>query len=132
MNNISEYFLDRLPSGNDGTFGFISDSNANIICATCELPWLNNETDKSCIPLGRYTVIKHNSAKHPRTWELQNVPGRSGILIHNGNTDNDSLGCIIVGKSIGKINGQRAVLNSDDTLEKLQNEFPDTFILTVE
>jgi hypothetical protein len=36
---------------------------------------------------------------------LLNVPGFDGILIHRGNTENDSSGCIIVGenKVVGKV-----------------------------
>ena len=46
---------------------------------------------------------------------LLNVPGFSGIRIHTGNTEKDSLGCILVGKNkaVGK------VLESRDTYSKL-------------
>lgn len=37
-----------------------------------------------------------HGAKVPR---LENVPGYAGILIHIGNTDKDSSGCILVGKN---------------------------------
>jgi hypothetical protein len=46
---------------------------------------------------------------------LLNVPGFAGIRIHSGNTEKDSLGCILVGKNkaVGK------VLESRDTYSKL-------------
>lgn len=132
MNTLPAYFLNRKPSTPEGTFGDICDVNGLIICDTCELSWLNNEPDKSCIPLGKYNVIRHNTDEHPNTWQLQNVPGRTGILIHNGNTERDSLGCIIVGNGRGTVNGLPAVLHSDNTLAQLQKEWPDNFTLTIE
>lgn len=68
--------------------------------------------DKTAIPLGRYKVAMNivskrlskkafyrqyaSGGKVPR---LLNVPGFEGILIHTGNTAEDSSGCIIVGKN---------------------------------
>ena len=46
---------------------------------------------------------------------LLNVKGFEGVLIHCGNTDKDSAGCILVGEN--KVQGQ--VLNSRATFEKL-------------
>lgn len=39
-----------------------------------------------------------------------NVPGYDGILIHPGNTDKDTSGCILVGKNtiVGKLTESRA------------------------
>lgn len=46
---------------------------------------------------------------------LLDVPGFDGILIHRGNNQNDSAGCIIVGYN--KVVGQ--VVNSQSAFEKL-------------
>lgn len=46
---------------------------------------------------------------------LLNVKGFEGILIHAGNTDKDSAGCLLVGAN--KVKGQ--VINSRETFEKL-------------
>ena len=68
------------------------------VCHTLERPWLENKRRVSCIPVGEY----HGAVQHsPRfqAWlpELLDVPGRDQILIHAGNTADDTEGCILVG-----------------------------------
>lgn len=71
---------------------------------------------KTAIPTGRYDVALSYSPKFKRTLPLLlSVKGYSGIRIHNGNTEEDSLGCIIVGEN--KIKG--GVINSRATMERL-------------
>lgn len=96
-----------------------------------ELPWDANQPNVSCVPIDEYEVVRHDSVAHPHTWELLNVPGRTGILIHNGNTDNDSLGCIIVGMSEGELDGKPAVLSSVSCLDMLRGVLPDNFVLNI-
>ena len=83
---------------------------------------------ETAIPRGKYRItLKERSSKFgaksaysfcngylPR---LLNVPGFSGILIHGGNTQQDSLGCILPG--FNKVKGK--VVDSLDTLKKLYN-----------
>ena len=52
------------------------------------------------------------NGKVPR---LKNVKGFDGILIHAGNTDKDSSGCLLVGQN--KVKGQ--VVNSNETFKQL-------------
>lgn len=52
------------------------------------------------------------NGKVPR---LLNVKGFDGILIHAGNTDKDSAGCLLVG--VNKVKGQ--VINSRETFKEL-------------
>lgn len=80
-----------------------------------EPPWLNNAPNASCIPKGTYPLqfLKQSgSGKYSNVYWVRNVPGRSGILIHNGNTVDHSLGCMIIGMRKGTLGGQKAVLNS--------------------
>lgn len=61
---------------------------------------------KTAIPTGTYNVVVNNSPKFKRNLpRLQNVPGYDGILIHRGNTHNDSAGCLLCGenKVVGKV-----------------------------
>lgn len=52
-----------------------------------------------------------------------NVPGRSGILIHSGNTIDDSWGCILLGKKTGHLDRKRAVLLSKPTTRSFNQLF---------
>lgn len=59
--------------------------NGQLLCETIELPWRNNKKGISCIPEGRYRLVKRY---HPqRNWHLQvaHVPQRELILIHPAN-----------------------------------------------
>jgi len=64
-----------------------------------ERPWLDNLKAKSCIPAGTYYCEKVNSPKFGKVYGLKDVPDRSHILIHAGNTPKDSIGCILLGKT---------------------------------
>ena len=71
---------------------------------------------ETAIPTGTYRIIISYSNKFKKQMPLLlNIPGFAGIRIHSGNTEKDSLGCILVGKnkSVGK------VLESRDTYSKL-------------
>jgi len=77
-----------------GTNGIISHRGTSI-CGCIELPWKDNRRYISCIPEGRYRLIKR---MHPRWGEqlaVGNVPNREGILFHPANHAlQDLQGCI--------------------------------------
>lgn len=71
---------------------------------------------KTAIPYGTYEVVWSYSPRFGKfTPRLLNVNSFDGVLIHSGNTAEDTEGCIIVGqnKEVGK------VLNSRETVNKL-------------
>jgi hypothetical protein len=81
---------------------------------------------KTAIPYGTYEVTMNVqspkfSKKSAYAWcngylpRLLNVPSFDGILIHGGNTPEDTYGCILVGQN--KVVGK--VINSMDSLKKL-------------
>lgn len=54
---------------------------------------------KTCIPYGRYEVDWTMSARFKKMMPiLLNVKGYEGIRIHAGNTEIDSLGCLLCGR----------------------------------
>lgn len=79
---------------------------------TLELPWLNNKRELSCIPVGQYQCNKIMSPNFGLVFEVSNVPNRSHILIHIGNTAKDTHGCILIGLRHGELEGSPAVLQS--------------------
>ena len=83
--------------------------------------WLNCKCREkvyaeTAIPAGTYKVSLQHSPKFKRILPfLHDVPHFLGILIHAGNNQLDTAGCIIVGHNTAK----GKVTQSKDTLEKL-------------
>lgn len=126
---MNQYTLTRTKSGPDGTFGAITDEDDTQLCVTGEPAPTGPHP---CIPAGTYHCIPHNSPAHPNTWELENVPGRTAILIHSGNAPKeDSLGCILIGDRLGIVDDLPAVLDSNTTLKSLRALLPLEFDLTI-
>lgn len=111
--------LKRVDSNNECAFGalFLDEKE---ICKTLELPWRDNQKGISCIPAGEYKLSPYPSSRFGEVYIVNDVPNRTGILIHTGNTASDIEGCILVGDSYGKLNGKRAVLNSRQTFKVLK------------
>lgn len=113
-------FLIRDRSGSDCVMGtLVADLETFQVL---ERPWLDNRSNISCIPAGDYIVkymARSSSGKYRNVYHVQDVDGRYGILIHNGNTVNHTKGCLIIGKKRGWLGGQRAVLNSRSALGQL-------------
>jgi hypothetical protein len=120
-------YLARYKTSEQGTIGkFVA---RDFSCFSLELPWRENKRSISCIPPGEYKTIITNSNKYGTIYWVTSVPNRSGILIHWGNYAGDSnegfkthsMGCILLGKSIGLLGGQRAILNSRVTVTQFMS-----------
>lgn len=125
--------LTRGPSTDEGTFG-------RIVCAdgpelvSLELPWRGNKPQVSSVPPGAYRCELVDSPKFGRVYGVQNVPGRSHILIHPANFAGDKeqgwhselLGCIAPALKAGVLTNpagraQRTGLSSKAALARLMD-----------
>jgi hypothetical protein len=79
---------------------------------TLEESWRDNERMVSCIPQGRYTIKLHRSPKFGLCYKVMDVPERSEILIHVGNTNEDTTGCILLGQKYGMISDRLGIIGS--------------------
>ena len=83
--------------------------------ATLELPWLQNKSRVSCIPEGKYALMKRYSQRFGWHLQVMNVNNRALILIHPANDAMKELkGCIApvsILKSEGKGLRSRIALN---------------------
>lgn len=90
---VAVLFLTR-NYGEQATNGSITFKGEHI-CHSIELPWRNNLKRLSCIPEGRYRLIRQQYHKHGDQLGLMNVLNREAILIHAANDAlKELLGCI--------------------------------------
>lgn len=108
--------LVRVAQYDNSTFGVLLCANRPMFL-TLEDLWRNNERMVSCIPAGTYTVKRHVSPKFGNCFRVEDVPGRSEILIHAGNTHVDTHGCILLGLMFGTLGTTAAILSSRAAME---------------
>lgn len=80
-----------------GVTGVLLADSGKFLCHTLELPYRSNERDISSIPSASYIAKFHYSDTFQKCVKISDVLDRTGILIHPGNTINDTQGCILVG-----------------------------------
>ena len=106
--------LSRLTTYNNAVLGRLDGLSKTLW--TVEDEWRDNQRGISCIPLGEYRVVPHgwepvNPFKFKQTWQVTDVPKRTGILFHAGNSFNDTEGCILVG--LGALITQKQTVTAD-------------------
>jgi hypothetical protein len=117
--------LIRVESTDTHTIGILK-VNDEVLCFTLEEPWKQNEANVSCIPCGWYKLeLQYSPSMKRKLWTVTNVPERSYIRIHIGNTTDDIEGCILLGMGVGEINGKRAVLNSGNAVHEFMKKLED-------
>ena len=140
-------WLERYGYGADSTLGKIYDMTTGAPKFLCYC--LEDERrevkvmHETAIPVGVYEILYHKSSRfkaryaakyewHRDGWmlHLQNVPGFEGILIHPGNTDDDTSGCLLPGTSPSQIAGH---YHSEETfnLSAGDNSFTVSFVPNV-
>jgi len=116
--------ITRFKRSDYGTFGVLILEN--FFSWTCELPWKDNQSNISCIPIGEYKAIPYPSKHFGKVYLVLGVTGRIGILTHSGNIGGDvslgykthTHGCILQGKYIGQVYNQDAILYSRPTMNR--------------
>ena len=92
--------------------------NDQYYCNTLEPPVRDYENGEvkvygnSAIPKGEYEIVYRMSVRFKRLMPyLKNVPYFTGVMIHTGNTVNDTKGCILVGLNllVGKVCHSKAM-----------------------
>ena len=134
--------LTRTSSDADSTLGVLS-IGADAECVTVEDEYrvvkVKHETR---IPAGTYSIVfrtmggfhEKHLAKYGASWHrgmlwLHNVPGFEYILIHAGNSDDDSSGCILVGtRAVPNGKGGGTVTASRAAYEKLYPKVRDAIL----
>lgn len=141
--------LTRKPSTDQGTFGSL-ELDTGVSFLSMELPWRDNEQMYSCIPEGVYTCTWRLSKKHRKYYfYVDNVPGRTGIMIHRGNFAGDTImgyrsdlsGCIALGSTFEVVHWQTmkpksldqiALFGSRDAVGRFEHDMrQQTFTLTI-
>lgn len=122
------------------------DPTEQIILQTLELPWVPDPDGApgghpmtSCVPLGAYQLVLHDTPKHPQTWALVNpalgiyhepgdipvgVIGRCACLIHSANIVEQLAGCIGVGLTRSWLNGEPDIADSVNAFIELKSAVP--------
>lgn len=96
-----------------GTFGVLL-VDGQVLCWTLEPRDEENVTNVSSIPAQQYTCQRITSPRYGETFQVMDVPDRTNVLFHWGNWQQDTLGCILLGESIGVLQGAgtRGLVNS--------------------
>ncbi len=83
------------------------------------------------IAKGEYKIVVRQYGQHHEKYkkrfpqwhkgmlEVKNVPNFTNILIHIGNSDKDTAGCLLVGDNVGKQGEKFVILSSAKAYEKL-------------
>ncbi|MGO3183261.1 MAG: DUF5675 family protein [Aequorivita sp.] len=109
--------------------------NSRFLCFTIELPWLEDQPSKSCIPEGTYELEARYSKKLGNHLLVSNVPNRHLILVNPANYATDGLGGCIV--PVSELTGIGVGTNSHMAMQKVLSlchqgfERKETVLLTI-
>ena len=122
METMKTIEIIRVDKSIEGVFGVLT-IESRVFCVTLERPWVGNARGLSCIPDGTYVCRQKKSDQFGLTYEVVDVPERSDILFHWGNTAGDTLGCIILGRYYGFVESKRmrGILASKATFTNFMN-----------
>lgn len=94
----------------------------HLFCVTLEPD--NNDQIRNQIPAGRHFCKRFHGHKFKNTFEII-IPGHTAVLFHSGNVEDNTEMCVLLGQYPGKLEGERAVLNSGNTFKKFMANLND-------
>jgi hypothetical protein len=133
----------QVPENTDCTLGLLFIDSLQLV--TIERPWIPSTLSRggskgiSCVPLGTYKLVRHNTEAHPETFALVNrdldvvhMPGdsdnphaRTAVLIHSGNWVHELRGCIAPGmRTTTDEKGRFMVAESRRAMRMMQSILP--------
>ena len=130
---MRQVFLNRIYRTKGVTIGMMRD-DSNLYALTLENPWVGNETNISCIPEGNYVCEIDKSPKYGDVYHVRKVEGRSHILIHWGNYERNTEGCILLGKGLmwDTKDNKEAISQSKETIKSFMESLNrEHFLLTI-
>jgi len=104
-----------------GVFGVLL-IGTEAFCMTLEPPEFENKKNFSCIPAGQYECVRIMSPNFGTTYEICNIQNRDHVVFHPGNKVEDTKGCPCLAEKLGKLKGDRAILNSGKTFRDFMNK----------
>ena len=123
--------VDRFKSDSDATISKVS-VDGRFVCFGLEDEYRDEKVaSETRIPAGRYKVdVRREGGFHARytarfpnfhrgMLHVTDVPGFTFILIHIGNTDEDTAGCLLVGLNAAIDDGELRVTSSKLAYQKL-------------
>ena len=107
------YFCDTVEDVDRGLYSYMNVGEISKI----------KVKDETAIPYGKYKVRLSMSPRFNKILpEIMNVPGFTGVRIHNGNWASDSSGCLIVGKNTVKGGVTQSKVTMSKLMEKLKGQ----------
>jgi len=124
--------LKRIAYTAQGTFGVLLQ-DGEPFAVTAEEIWRGNKQNISCIPPGRYFCTLARYKNKYDTYLVQDVPGRTGIYFHLGNSIRDTEGCILVAERFEHLQNNYAVWHSKEGFNEFMNRIDnvESFMLEI-
>jgi hypothetical protein len=135
--------LKRNQYRSDGIYGELLDDRGSHLWVTLEHAYQVSDTPRLFQPKvlgGSYDCVRGEhrlaSMENPFiTFEITGVEGHTDILFHMGNYNEDSHGCVLLGRQIGnRMNGGKMITDSKRSFEAFMTMLDglDSFTLEVE
>lgn len=136
---MKHFTLVRRDHCKDGVFGELTcEQDKRVFYLTLEHAYPDGDKFKAKVPVGTYVCKKGEHKLEDLvpfiTFELQDVPGHWGILIHVGNYNRDSAGCILIGKGRGFTSSRgKMIVDSKRAFKEFMEllKYDEEFTLTI-